>query len=52
MNEMVKMVASGSPLGMVGQPEDIAWMMVYLASDASRYVTGQVMRVNGGSPMH
>ena len=43
--------AAASPLRITGVPEDIAHMMLYLASDASRYVTGQVMRVNGGSPM-
>jgi NAD(P)-dependent dehydrogenase (short-subunit alcohol dehydrogenase family) len=32
----------------VGQPEDIARMVAFLASDESRYVTGQVMRVDGG----
>ncbi len=36
------------PLGIVGQPSDIAWAMLYLAADASRFMTGQVMRPNGG----
>ncbi len=40
--------AKGSPLAITGSPEDIAWAMLYLASDASRFVTGQVMRPNGG----
>ena len=39
------------PLGTVGQPEDIAFAMLYLASDASRFVTGQVVRPNGGVAM-
>ena len=37
-----------SPLGTIGEPRDIAHAMLYLASDASRFVTGQVLRVNGG----
>jgi 3-oxoacyl-[acyl-carrier protein] reductase len=36
------------PLGKTGAPEDVAAACVYLASDAGRYVTGQVLRVNGG----
>ncbi|MBJ20903.1 MAG: 3-oxoacyl-ACP reductase [Deltaproteobacteria bacterium] len=39
------------PLGSIGQPEDIAFAMLYLASDASRFVTGQVLRPNGGVAM-
>ncbi|HEX7856133.1 MAG TPA: SDR family oxidoreductase [Sphingobium sp.] len=42
---------SVSPLGLTGTPDDIAWMMLYLASDASRFVTGQVLRPNGGVSM-
>jgi len=38
-------------LGTIGRPEDIALAMLYLASDASRYVTGQVIRPNGGVAM-
>jgi 3-oxoacyl-[acyl-carrier protein] reductase len=40
-----------SPLGAVGVPEDIASAVRYLISDASRFVTGQVLRVNGGAMM-
>jgi NAD(P)-dependent dehydrogenase (short-subunit alcohol dehydrogenase family) len=36
------------PAGRLGTPEDVAGMVVYLASDASRYVTGQVLSVDGG----
>jgi 3-oxoacyl-[acyl-carrier protein] reductase len=37
-----------SPLGLVGEPEDQAWLVLYLASDASRFCTGQIWRANGG----
>jgi 3-oxoacyl-[acyl-carrier protein] reductase len=36
------------PLGRVGQAQDIAEAVAFLASDAAAYVTGHVMRVNGG----
>jgi 3-oxoacyl-[acyl-carrier protein] reductase len=43
--------AAGSPLGMTGESSDIAWAMLYLAADASRFMTGQVVRPNGGVHM-
>ncbi len=36
------------PLGRVAQPDDIADVALFLASDASRYITGQVIIVDGG----
>ena len=36
------------PLGRVGTPEDVAAAVVYLAGPGAAYVTGQVLRVNGG----
>lgn len=39
------------PMQELGQPEDIANMALFLASDMSRYVTGQVMSVDGGMAM-
>jgi 3-oxoacyl-[acyl-carrier protein] reductase len=37
-----------SPLAMVGESIDQAWLILYLVSDASRYCTGQIWRANGG----
>jgi 3-oxoacyl-[acyl-carrier protein] reductase len=42
---------SRSPLGVVGEPLDQAWLVLYLASDASRYCTGQIWRANGGQAL-
>lgn len=36
------------PLGRLGEPEDVAAAVAYLASPAAGYVTGQVLHVNGG----
>lgn len=42
---------SASPLGLTGTPNDIGLAVLYLASDASRFVTGQILRPNGGVAM-
>ena len=39
------------PLGRIAEPEDIADVVVFLASDASRYMTGTLVEVNGGKPV-
>ena len=36
------------PMGRMGSPEDVAEAVLFLATDASRYITGQVINVNGG----
>lgn len=36
------------PMGVLGEPDDIAGAVAYLASDDARYVTGQFIHVNGG----
>ncbi|MBV8218417.1 MAG: SDR family oxidoreductase [Solirubrobacterales bacterium] len=42
-------VASATPLGRWGQPEDIAGAAVWLASPAAAFVTGQAFNINGGA---
>lgn len=42
---------SGQALQQMGQPDDIAAAVAYLASPCSRFVTGQVIRVDGGAVM-
>jgi len=49
LNEEVRQaIVDQTPLGRVGRPEEIAAAVLYLASQEAGYVTGQVLRVNGG----
>lgn len=48
--EDVEGFGSNTPLGRPGQPDELAPGYVYLASDDSSYVTGQVLHINGGTP--
>jgi 3-oxoacyl-[acyl-carrier protein] reductase len=40
-----------APLARIGMPSDIAWMILYVVSDAASFVTGQIFRPNGGAAM-
>lgn len=46
--EGIRKAAEFIPLGRVGQPEDVADVILFLASPAARYITGQVIVVDGG----
>ena len=49
--EFQRKYTSRVPLGRMAQPDDIASVAVFLASDDARFVTGQTVHVNGGSYM-
>ena len=42
-------VLSRTPMGKLGLPEDVAEAIVYLSSDAAKYVTGVILPVDGGN---
>lgn len=44
----MKVIASEIPLGTMGEPKDVAYAALYLASDESKYVTGIEMNIDGG----
>jgi 3-oxoacyl-[acyl-carrier protein] reductase len=48
MHSAYSLIAAGTPLGRLGQPDDIAWAAVYLASAETDWMTGQVISPNGG----
>jgi acetoacetyl-CoA reductase len=40
------------PVGRLGEPEEVAWVVVFLADERSSYITGANIAVNGGLHMH
>ena len=46
-DEVVKMIANLSPFGKLGEPEEIADATAFLCGNDSRWVSGQMIRVNG-----
>jgi 3-oxoacyl-[acyl-carrier protein] reductase len=52
LNEkQIQALAEGIPLGRLGQPEDVAGVARFLAGPSARYITGQVLTVDGGMVM-
>jgi 3-oxoacyl-[acyl-carrier protein] reductase len=47
-NEVVQRMLQRIPMGRFGTPEEIANLVLFLASDASRYITGETVNINGG----
>jgi 3-oxoacyl-[acyl-carrier protein] reductase len=50
-DEMRKKMIENIPLARLGTPEEVASAVVFLASDAAAYITGEVLKVNGGMYM-
>jgi acetoacetyl-CoA reductase/3-oxoacyl-[acyl-carrier protein] reductase len=49
--ETVRRAVAGIPIGFIADPEDIAAIVSFLASEGSRYITGQSLLANGGKWM-
>ena len=47
-NEIKKYLIKNTPLGRCGEPEDVAYTFLFLASDEANFITGQAICVNGG----
>jgi 3-oxoacyl-[acyl-carrier protein] reductase len=50
--EEVANIAAATPLGRVGRPDDVADVIVFLASDQARWLTGQLIYAGGGWRIH
>lgn len=48
----VERFETGTPVGRIGEPEDIADVVVFLCSDLARFITGQNIVVDGGLTLH
>ncbi|KAF5208116.1 Nadph-dependent aldehyde reductase-like protein [Thalictrum thalictroides] len=48
-DETVKRMADACPLGRIGETNDVAPLVGFIASDAGEWINGQVIRINGGS---
>jgi len=51
LGPMKPLIAAQTPMGRMGEVDDIAWCAVYLASDEAKFMTGQVVSPNGGWTM-
>ena len=47
--ERWKLLVDATPMGVTGQPQDVAWAVLYLASDAAGWVTGIILGIDGGA---
>jgi NAD(P)-dependent dehydrogenase (short-subunit alcohol dehydrogenase family) len=45
---MIDMVLNSVPMGFLAEPEDVAGVVAFLASDDARYITGQTLLIDGG----
>lgn len=51
-DDKMKTILEGIPLNRIGEPNDVAGCLVFLASDLSKYLTGVTLDVNGGMLIH
>jgi NAD(P)-dependent dehydrogenase (short-subunit alcohol dehydrogenase family) len=49
---IIKNAAVATPLGRIAEPEDVANLVAFLASDEAGFITGQAYNVNGGLLFH
>ncbi|APF17485.1 SDR family NAD(P)-dependent oxidoreductase [Caldithrix abyssi] len=49
MAQQEKEIVKGIPLGFVGEADDIAGPVIFLASNLARYINGEILNVNGGN---
>jgi NAD(P)-dependent dehydrogenase (short-subunit alcohol dehydrogenase family) len=52
MPDQVERFETGTPVARIGEPEDVADVVVFLCSDLARFVTGQNIVVDGGLTLH
>jgi 3-oxoacyl-[acyl-carrier protein] reductase len=48
LDQLKAIIEASTPMHRLGEPDDIAWAAVYLASEEAKFVTGQVLSPNGG----
>ncbi len=48
VDEVRKQIDELHPLGHIGEPDDIGWAVVYLASDEAKFITGSELIIEGG----
>jgi len=49
--EVMKIILSGIPVGRLGEPEEVARAVLFLADDQASFITGETMSINGGQFM-
>ena len=48
LTERGKLIIAHTPMGKFGEPEELIGALIYLSSDASKFVTGVVLPIDGG----